>query len=1151
VSEALKAALSELTSMREARRRTEDMVAGLVQQRDLYRAIAEETDTTRAHTPSKASTALTIVGSPNSEQGRVSDLQWKLTQAEDERRRLQERMNRLEEAEKLTHESLDRIRGEASAVRMEAAQANSDARFQRERAERLDISLKAAQLESASALQRRLDIERTLIDLQREIRTKDDKVAELSDQLRSSADAQRRADIEVEVAKASETRVVAQLCEAREEVKRHASLAEYLQRIEAGLQSKAEEDKEALVREKDALTRAYETLRRQVDERGLIEDQRLRCLEDDLRSAKSRLDEKTSEATAVSSELIREQCIAKAAQERSSLLEKQLSIAQERLNASQGVQIMDSISTSEAAAKELQFERSVAEVESLKAQLAASEGHAEQFRRISTANEASLKELRAKSQETRAVQEAEASRLQTERDSAVRELAEHRASTVTLLNEVEESREQLRAANSANAESTRAHQEQLALARQESEQLREQLELLKADAVKFQAAAKSAFANYERELQMHAQAEKDLREKDRELEVTKDSLSAAQQRAASLSADCLRKESVLEEERGKFEAESQLLQSQLEGLQRTNDLLHAQVQSFGVQIDRLQDTRLAAASLEQNVGTNDANQQPSTMNVEELMELRKSNLEIREVLRYLKKEKDMLAAKLAVVETENNRHLGELHVVNRALDEARAELKRELDRRVVVRSEEEFSRLLSEVTQLNLVRESNAHLRGENEELSRRVVTLTDELRVQKTAKVPLEEALRKSQADKESMELINDQLNNDVGYWRDRLQKLVSRYNDVDPEEHRLLKAQLEEVQIALADLQKVSAAQVLENTAALEARDKELSALKVTAQSQEKGANNLRDRLRQFKVAKDAVDAKLVESGKLVASRETELTALGAQLTAVQTEVVTLTASLATAQAEIIAVKSAPVSQIVEAALSSVPTVVPEVNIVAPVVAPTKKRDRATHEAETTTTTTIAPAIAPTLIVAGASETATPSSGAAPVVEENKMKQLLKQKAQNIAIAKKKAAAAAAAQQSTEVTVAEPIVAAAPVGKKARVAIAPSLSDTAVEVSETPSVPDNSSTVVMDTEANAPVIVSAPLTIEAPETVSSAAEPASVEMLTEPIAPTVDAPVAAIPEAKKIGSGNPFSSATTPVAKPAVNIFGASAVVIILFCL
>lgn len=58
------------------------------------------------------------------------------------------------------------------------------------------------------------------------------------------------------------------------------------------------------------------------------------------------------------------------------------------------------------------------------------------------------------------------------------------------------------------------------------------------------------------------------------------------------------------------------------------------------------------------------------------------------------------------------------------LDETRQSLKRELDAKQsssLARSEEDFGRLLGEVQQLNLVRESNAHLRADNDELYKKL----------------------------------------------------------------------------------------------------------------------------------------------------------------------------------------------------------------------------------------------------------------------------------------------------------------------------------------------------------------------------------------------------------------------------------------------
>lgn len=64
--------------------------------------------------------------------------------------------------------------------------------------------LDTAQQESTSALQRRLSIEKSLLDSHQALRSKDDRIADLQESLRMSQDAQRRAEIEAEVAKGSE-----------------------------------------------------------------------------------------------------------------------------------------------------------------------------------------------------------------------------------------------------------------------------------------------------------------------------------------------------------------------------------------------------------------------------------------------------------------------------------------------------------------------------------------------------------------------------------------------------------------------------------------------------------------------------------------------------------------------------------------------------------------------------------------------------------------------------------------------------------------------------------------------------------------------------------------------------------------------------------
>ena len=113
----------------------------------------------------------------------------------------------------------------------------------------------------------------------------------------------------------------------------------------------------------------------------------------------------------------------------------------------------------------------------------------------------------------------------------------------------------------------------------------------------------------------------------------------------------------------------------------------------------------------------------------------------------------------------------------------------------IVYNEEEYRKLLSDVTQLNILRESNAHLRYENEELLKKYNFLKIDFDKKSSELQPLETKIRNLESDIEVLNQTNQSLTKDISYWRDRLHTLVSRYNDVDPEEHRLIQEEKTEL--------------------------------------------------------------------------------------------------------------------------------------------------------------------------------------------------------------------------------------------------------------------------------------------------------------------------------------------------------------------
>jgi len=687
---------------------------------------------------------------------------------------------------------------------------------------------------------------------------------QLGDALRDAQEARLRAEMDREIALAAESRSLAQLSDSREELKRGHQLMEHLHRIESGLQGRAESEKEQALSERDQLAKSYELLRQTMDDKVVLLEQRLRAQDEELRALRNKCEQRSAEAASLREQLTQEHCSAVSAQQRSELLERQLNVFQERLASAQGGVLVEALYQQDLAAKDKELQRALADLALVKEQLATSDSHLQQLRAISAATEATLNQLRKKFSDASGSSEQEISRLNSELQQEKNELAVQRQQTGELLQECEQSREQIRLLTVAHMEELRALKAQLAEANQEKQDLLTQLSVLQSDAARFQQTAKQAFANYERELHMHALAERSLLDSQEALEALKQKHSESEHRAASLSSDMIRMEKLRDEEKQVAAKEISGLREQLVEIGRTNELLHSQVQTYGAQIERMQESRLVQGEIAMNSSGGEQ--------LEDVEQQRKALHELREVLRFMKKEKDMLLAKLSVVESENSRHVMEVARLTKQLDETRQSLKRELDAKqssYAARSEEEFNRLLGEVQQLNLVRESNAHLRADNDELYKKLQVVNEELRVVREAAGPIQNEMRKLRADKDALDLVNDQLTNDVGYWRDRLQNMVSRYNDVDPEEHRLLKLKLEEMTVAEAETSKKLQA----TTEELAERSNELKSKVANNQVLEKSAESLRNIARKLQ-------AQLTEASKELEVATARCDSLTAQL-------------------------------------------------------------------------------------------------------------------------------------------------------------------------------------------------------------------------------------------------------------------------------
>eukprot|EP01041_Mallomonas_annulata_P007955 gene7955-16288_t len=995
----LQVALKELHNMRETRQRMEDMVNSLVQQRDMYRAMLEEADmtiaakssaaaasastmtttTTPTHTAfamqsptsrsmSTSSTPLQITsGSPMTPQQstaagmRLQDLQNKIIQLEDEKSRLLDRMNRIEDTEKVISQALEKEKTENSKLRMEAAHATAEARFQSSRASSLEQSLTTTQLTLDSVVKKRSELEGLLVSHQKEVRHSEERFHFISDSLRSVQENLRRSETALEGSKNAELRLISQLSDAREELQKQRVLTDAMLRIEAGLTGRVEEDKATLIRERDTLLTTLESTKKDSSNRILILEQRVCSMEEELRTSRMNNEQREKEASSIREQYLLEQSTSKAAQERSNLLERQLNDLQNRFDQIQGHHTVSTITSIDTAQTELALERAVAEIESLTSQLRESQGHAEQFRRISSTTEHMLKELRERSTSTKEAQEQEILQLSNQIHTLKTELDEKRQAYMASIQDSETAREALSTATIEFEMKIKSIEIERNNAQQMEKQVLAQMEILRQDAMKYQQSARSSHANYERELQLHAQASTTVKTLEDEIDRIQIEISTYQQNLADQSASMIQKENAYEEEKKRLSLECNELKTKVEDLQRTNDLLHSQVQSLGAQVDKFHTSRIdniltpSPISTSTSTSTAAVSDENTVSTVEEINELRKTSVELREVVRFMKRERDTLEAKLNIAQNENTRHINAISTYQRSIDDLKAELKHEMEKHVSTRDENEFARIMSEVTQLNIVRESNAHLRAENENLARQVHQLTESLHKTTEENIPLQDTIRQLETIKTVLEAERDSMKKDAIYWKDRLHQLVSRYNDVDPEEHRLLITKLDAANQSIVTLQenlkKIHSEKNLSDITMkkeLEAKDTEINSFKARFESSEKASDGLRNLLRQKNQSGKEIEKKAAELSREIR----ELTQRNVEL---QQTVLAQTSKLQQQHQTIIQQQQAAATASTMSV--SVPTPVPSATTIATAaVAPISSAigSIATTEVPTATTTT-----------------------------------------------------------------------------------------------------------------------------------------------------------------------------------------------------
>ncbi|KAF7966386.1 hypothetical protein HWV62_38881 [Athelia sp. TMB] len=454
--------------------------------------------------------------------------------------------------------------------------------------------------------------------------------------------------------------------------------------------------------------------------------------------------------------------------------------------------------TDKDSSREQQFEAEVAELRSAlkvaEVDLATARSHVQQFQEISQANESALATLNASHDEYKASTEAQINKHELEYkalEDKLRYVQEEAQQLHVRHAELQRTLDTERSSWLADKRTLEDTIVDLSTSEKDSESNRT---LRENDARQQEERATAAEERYTREVIAHAESIKSIESLKQQLSAvqvaSRDNLVAAETAAAKLAAS----ENSWKQQKQALDKEMSDLNARCKDLSSQNAILHQHLESVSSQATRIQQA-------------SDASTNAATDEVDATEDTDTKLSELRSVVSYLRREKEIVDLQLELSKQENVRLKSQIEHLSQSLEETRASLSEERERAVeAAASEAQHAELVERINQLNILRESNATLRADCENYSKRSRDLEAKLKALSAELEPAKEQARVSQAELEARDVQVKRLEAESKRWQDRNAQLLSKYDRIDPAEVQSLKDQIEQLQTEKAALSDVS---------------------------------------------------------------------------------------------------------------------------------------------------------------------------------------------------------------------------------------------------------------------------------------------------------------------------------------------------------
>lgn len=230
-------------------------------------------------------------------------------------------------------------------------------------------------------------------------------------------------------------------------------------------------------------------------------------------------------------------------------------------------------------------------------------------------------------------------------------------------------------------------------------------------------------------------------------------------------------------------SEQKDLISQMNDLNQQNSLLHEQIQILSAQNVTNQDSESVNTSQIVNTSLNRSLNTDDEKSLEHLLN----------IIKLLRREKDILNTKLDIVNAEKSRMKSELEMMIRQLEELKQSLDTEKEKSKSKEMLFNNSEIIRKLETFNALTDNNVLLRQERDNLLKRVNELSEKSSKMEITLSTSEKNNSNLQTKVDSLQTENTNLKTESIRWRNRVTSLVEKANKTSPEDWKRLQNERE----------------------------------------------------------------------------------------------------------------------------------------------------------------------------------------------------------------------------------------------------------------------------------------------------------------------------------------------------------------------